>query len=37
MEILEVSCTTGEGLPAWQSWLESRRTQLADAPAGAAM
>jgi hydrogenase nickel incorporation protein HypB len=37
MEILEVSCTTGEGLPGWQSWLENRRAQLAGAPAGAAM
>jgi hydrogenase nickel incorporation protein HypB len=36
MEILEVSCTTGKGLLAWQSWLENRRAQLADAPAGAA-
>ncbi len=24
MEIIEVSCVTGEGLPQWQSWLESR-------------
>ncbi|HYL46336.1 MAG TPA: hydrogenase nickel incorporation protein HypB [Candidatus Limnocylindrales bacterium] len=24
MEILEVSCVTGEGLPQWQRWLESR-------------
>jgi hydrogenase nickel incorporation protein HypB len=24
MEIIEVSCLTGEGLPKWQSWLESR-------------
>jgi hydrogenase nickel incorporation protein HypB len=36
MEILELSCTTGEGLLAWQSWLENRRAQLAGAPAGAA-
>jgi hydrogenase nickel incorporation protein HypB len=24
VEIIEVSCLTGEGLPKWQSWLESR-------------
>ena len=24
MEILEVSCMTGEGLPRWQGWLETR-------------
>jgi len=24
MEIIEVSCLTGEGLPAWQAWLESK-------------
>src|SRR5271169_6952420 len=24
MEIIEVSCLTGEGLPKWQDWLESR-------------
>lgn len=24
MEILEVSCLTGEGLPKWQTWLENR-------------
>jgi hydrogenase nickel incorporation protein HypB len=24
MEIIEVSCLTGEGLPKWQSWLECR-------------
>jgi hydrogenase nickel incorporation protein HypB len=24
MEIIEVSCVTGEGLPKWQGWLESR-------------
>jgi len=24
MEIIEISCTTGEGLPKWQDWLESR-------------
>ena len=24
IEILEVSCTTGEGLGAWQAWLEQR-------------
>lgn len=25
IEILEVSCTTGAGLEAWQTWLENRR------------
>jgi hydrogenase nickel incorporation protein HypB len=29
MEILEVSCLTGEGLPAWQAWLEHRRMHVA--------
>ena len=24
MEMIEVSCLTGEGLPKWQGWLESR-------------
>jgi len=24
MEIIEVSCLTGEGLPTWQTWLESK-------------
>jgi len=24
MEIIEVSCLTGEGLPKWQGWLQSR-------------
>lgn len=24
IEIIEVSCLTGEGLPRWQAWLESR-------------
>jgi hydrogenase nickel incorporation protein HypB len=24
IEIIEVSCLTGEGLPQWQSWLENR-------------
>ena len=24
IEILEVSCTTGAGLEAWQAWLEKR-------------
>jgi hydrogenase nickel incorporation protein HypB len=24
MEIIEVSCLTGEGLPKWQRWLEGR-------------
>jgi len=37
MEILEVSCTTGTGLGAWQQWLARRRQALrteAAAPAG---
>ena len=25
MEIIEVSCTTGEGLDVWRQWLEARR------------
>ncbi len=29
MEIIEVSCLTGEGLPAWQAWLESKVASLA--------
>ena len=24
MEIIEVSCVTGEGLPKWQGWLENK-------------
>jgi hydrogenase nickel incorporation protein HypB len=24
MEIIEVSCVTGEGLPTWQGWIENR-------------
>jgi hydrogenase nickel incorporation protein HypB len=24
IEMIEVSCLTGEGLPHWQSWLEGR-------------
>lgn len=28
MEILEVSCTTGTGLEAWQGWLAQRREAL---------
>jgi hydrogenase nickel incorporation protein HypB len=35
MEILEVSCVTGEGLPAWHAWLEKRRAQAVAAHAGA--
>jgi len=36
MEILTVSCVTGEGLPAWQAWLEHRRLRVsAGAQAGA--
>jgi hydrogenase nickel incorporation protein HypB len=29
MEIIEVSCVTGEGLPKWQAWLESKITSPA--------
>jgi hydrogenase nickel incorporation protein HypB len=33
MDILELSCTTGQGLDAWLNWMEQRRTQaLAQAP-----
>jgi len=28
MEILEVSCTTGQGLDAWAAWLEKRRESM---------
>jgi hydrogenase nickel incorporation protein HypB len=28
IEILELSCTTGAGLEAWQAWLRARRTTL---------
>ncbi len=28
IEILELSCTTGQGLDAWRSWLSSRRETL---------
>ena len=34
IEILEVSCTTGAGLPAWQAWLEARRRAAADPARG---
>ena len=27
IEILEVSCTTGQGMDAWRAWLEKRRAQ----------
>jgi hydrogenase nickel incorporation protein HypB len=27
MDILELSCSTGQGLEAWLNWLEQRRTQ----------
>lgn len=33
MEIIEISCTTGEGLPKWQDWLESRIASLVRAVA----
>lgn len=29
MEIIEVSCVTGEGLPKWQDWIESRIATMA--------
>ena len=28
MEIIEVSCQTGEGLEAWKAWLEKRRNEF---------
>lgn len=28
MEILEVACSTGQGLDSWQTWLSRRRTAL---------
>jgi hydrogenase nickel incorporation protein HypB len=28
MEILEVSCTTGQGLDQWIEWLEKRRSAV---------
>lgn len=31
LEILEVSCTTGQGLDAWQGWLEGRQSCAAQA------
>ncbi len=31
-EIVEVSCTTGEGLDRWMHWLESRREKAVAAP-----
>jgi len=34
IEILEVSCTTGQGMDEWRAWLEERRTR-AHAGAGA--
>jgi hydrogenase nickel incorporation protein HypB len=35
MEILEVSCTTGAGLDAWQRWLAQRREAMHTARAAA--
>jgi hydrogenase nickel incorporation protein HypB len=33
MEVVKVSCLTGDGLPDWFSWLERRRqTFLAELP-----
>ena len=29
IEIIELSCTTGEGLDAWVEWLENRRRKIA--------
>jgi hydrogenase nickel incorporation protein HypB len=31
MEIVQLSCTTGEGLEAWLEWLKARRASLAPA------
>ena len=36
VQILEVSCTTGAGLPAWQAWLTERRARVAAACVGTA-
>ena len=35
IEILELSCTTGAGLEAWQKWLKERRLALARAATSA--
>jgi hydrogenase nickel incorporation protein HypB len=35
IEILEVSCVTGQGLTHWEAWLEKRLAQVAAARAGA--
>jgi hydrogenase nickel incorporation protein HypB len=32
VEIVELSCTTGEGLDRWREWLESRRAAVTAAP-----
>jgi hydrogenase nickel incorporation protein HypB len=32
MEILEVSCTTGEGMDNWRSWLSRRREAVSQRP-----
>ena len=37
VEILEVSCATGQGLPTWQAWLAGRRTAVAVAGTGPGM
>ncbi len=33
IEIVEISCVTGQGLPVWQAWLEKRRAAVAHAGA----
>jgi hydrogenase nickel incorporation protein HypB len=35
VEIVEVSCVTGQGLPAWRAWLDERLAQAGSAVAGA--
>jgi hydrogenase nickel incorporation protein HypB len=35
VEIVEVSCVTGQGLPAWHAWLEKRQAQASAALAAA--
>jgi len=32
VDLLELSCTTGEGLDRWREWLENRRRTVAAAP-----
>jgi hypothetical protein len=35
MEVVKVSCTSGEGLDEWMQWLENRRKSVASAAAQA--